>query len=86
MDAALPVQVFEHGEGQAVSIPPGFKLPADKLTMRQDGPRLVIEPARTPPKAAHPANQALVDLLASWDPIDEEIGPIEDLPPDPVNL
>lgn len=85
MDAAWPAEVFQHGEGQAVSIPPGLK-PGDKVTVRQDGPRLVIEPARTVPRAANPANQALVDLLFMLEPIDEEIGPIEDLLPRPVEL
>ena len=86
MGIALPAEVFRHGEGQAVSIPHGLELPGDKVTVRQDGPRLVIEPVRTPPKAAHPANQPLVDLLFTLEPIDEEIGPIEDYPPRSVEL
>jgi putative acetyltransferase len=44
----------------------------------------VVTKSVAPPQAAHPANQGLVDLLASWEPIDEEVGPIEDLPPEPV--
>ena len=86
MGVALPAEVFEHGEGQAVSIPLGLKLPGDKVTIRQDGPRLVIEPVRTPLKAAHPANQKLLDLLATLDPIDEEFPDIEDHPPEPFEL
>ena len=85
MGVAIPAEVFRHGDGQAVSIPAGLELPAGGVTVRQDGPRLVIEP-RTPLKAVNPANQALVDLLMSWEPIDERLGAVDDPPPEPVNL
>lgn len=86
MGTVWPAEVFQHGEGQAVSIPPGLMLPSDKVTIRQDGVRLVIEPVRLPLKAAHPANQPLLDLLATLDPIDEEFPEIEDHPPGPFEL
>lgn len=86
MGLELPAKLFRHLEGQAVAIPPGLELPGEDVVVRQDGHRLVIEPTPTSPKAANPANQALLDLLASWEPMDEEIGPIEDTPPRPVNL
>lgn len=86
MGIELPAKLFRHAEGQAVVIPHGLELPGEDVIVRQDGARLVIEPVPAPLKAANPANQALLDLLASWDPIDEQIGPIEDTPPSPVNL
>ncbi len=86
MGIALPAKVFRHDGGDAVSIPAGLKLPDGQVTVRQDGSRLVIEGGGPPPRAAHPANQALVDLLWTLDPIDEKFGPIDDPPPEPVEL
>jgi antitoxin VapB len=45
--------------------------------MRKDGERLIIEPA---------PRRSLIELLQSWDPIDEELPIIEDRPPEPVDL
>lgn len=84
MSIALPAKLFRTDDGQAVSIPHGLELPGDVAFVRREGGSLVIEPQT--PRAANPANQALVDLLASWDDLDEEIGPIEDYPAEPVNL
>jgi antitoxin VapB len=81
MSVAIPAKVFRHDDGQAVAIPRGLKLPTGDILIRQDGPRLVIEPA-----IQDNPNAALLALLASWDPIDEEIGPIDELPLDPINL
>lgn len=69
-----------------MSIPAGLKLPDGRVTVRQDGSRLVIEAEGPPPRAAHPANQALVDLLWTLEPIDEAFGPIDDPPPEPFEL
>lgn len=86
MGVAIPAEVFRDGDGQAVRIPVGLELPAGRLVIRQDGPRLVIESSRTPLKAAHPSNQLLIDALFSLDPIDEEFEPIADPPPRPVEF
>jgi antitoxin VapB len=45
--------------------------------MRKEGPRLVIEPL---PK------RSLIDLLKTLEPIEEDFGPIDDPPPEPVDL
>lgn len=79
MGVAIPAKVFRHGQGRAVTIPAGLELPTGKVTIRQDGPRLVIEPVASEPNT-------LRELFASWDRLDEEFGPTEDLPPGPVNL
>ena len=83
MDVALRAKVFRNADGQAVSIPPEYEFASGEVIVRREGLRLVLEPA-----VALPENQprTLKELLASWDELDEDIGPIEDQPPEPVNL
>ena len=84
--AAVPHgKLFRHENGQAVSIPLGFELPGKEVAFRREGPRLIIEPLKTV-LSLSPEPKSLKELLATWGPLDEEIGPVEDLPPDPVNL
>ena len=83
---ALPAEIFRTGDRDAITIPLGLELPGEQVTVRQDGARLVIERAGPAPRAAHPANQALVDLVWTLEPIDEEFGPIDDPPPESVEL
>jgi antitoxin VapB len=71
------VRLFKNGRSQAVRIPREFALPGKEAIMRKEGERLIIEPA---PK------RSLIELLDSWDPIDEEFPPIADMPPEPVDL
>jgi antitoxin VapB len=77
LTAARTVKLFRNGRNQAVRIPREFELPGDQAFMRKDGDRLVIEPAR---------DLSLVDWLATLEPLGEEFSPIEDLPPEPVDL
>jgi antitoxin VapB len=65
------------GRSQAVRIPREFELPGKEAIMRKVGERLIIEPAPKP---------SLIELLDSWDPIDEELPPIKDMLPEPVDL
>jgi antitoxin VapB len=46
--------------------------------MRKEGDRLIIE--------AVPPKKSLLELLDSWEPIEEEFPEIEDLPAEPVDL
>jgi antitoxin VapB len=71
------VRLFKNGRSQAVRIPREFELPGKEAIMRKEGERLIIEPA---PK------RSLLELLDSWDPIDEELPPIVDQLPEPVDL
>lgn len=71
------VRLFRNGRNQAVRIPREFELPGDDAIMRKEGGRLVIEPV--PPRS-------LLALLATLKPIDEDFPPIEDRPPEPVDL
>jgi antitoxin VapB len=69
--------LFRNGRNQAVRIPREFELPGEEAIMRKEGPRLVIEPL---PK------RSLIDLLKTLEPIEEDFGPIDDPPPEPVDL
>jgi len=71
------VRLFRNGRNQAVRIPRQFELPGEDAIMRKEGERLIIEPV---PKAS------LLEVLASLAPLGEEFPPIDDLPPDSVQL
>ena len=71
------VRLFKNGRNQAVRIPREFELPGKHAILRKDGERLILEPAR--PKS-------LLALLAKLQPLDETFPPIEDRPPDAVEL
>ena len=72
------VKLFRNGRNQAVRIPREFELPGEDATMRKEGDKLIIEPKLRKP--------SLLELLDSWEPIEEEIGEIADPPPEPVDL
>ena len=65
------VKLFKNGRNQAVRIPRDFELPGEDAIIREDGQRLIIEPA--PPRS-------LLALLATPPTLGEEIPPIEDRP------
>ena len=71
------VKLFRNGRNQAVRIPREFELPGDEAVMRKEGDRLVIEPRR---------RKSFVELLDSWEPIDEEFPPIVELPYEEVEF
>jgi antitoxin VapB len=71
------VKLFRNGRSQAVRIPREFELPGNEAIIRKEGIRLVIEPVQ---------KKSLLELLDSWEPLEEEFPPIEDLPPDKVDL
>jgi antitoxin VapB len=71
------VKLFRNGRNQAVRIPREFELPGEDAIIRKDGGRLIIEPA--PPRS-------LLAILATLEPLDEELPRIEDPPPEPADL
>jgi antitoxin VapB len=72
------VKLFRNGRNQAVRIPREFELPGEDAVMRKDDEgRLVIEPA---------PRKSLLELLDSWEPIDEEFPPIEELPYEHIEI
>lgn len=75
MNIERHVKLFKNGRSQAVRIPREFELPGEDAIMRKEGSRIIIEPAPTP---------SLLARLKTLQPIDDEFGPIDDLPADPV--
>ena len=63
--------LFRNGRNQAVRIPREFALEGTEVLMRKEGDRLVLTPIR---------KNRLLDLLASWTPLDEGLAEVEDLP------
>lgn len=71
------VRLFTNGRNQAVRIPREFELPGDEAVMRKEGDRLIIEPARP---------RSLLAVLASLEPLDEDLSDVADLPIDAAEL
>ncbi len=71
------VRLFKNGRNQAVRIPREFELPGEEAVMRKEGERLIIEPA---------PRKSLLALLATLEPIDEDLAPIAKRPPKPIDL
>ena len=63
---------FRNGRNQAVRIPREFEMDGTQVLIRKDGERLILTPIR---------KNRLLDLLVSWEPLDESWPDIEDSPP-----
>lgn len=77
MNVERHVKLFKNGRSQAVRIPREFELPGENAIMRKEGGRIIIEPAPPP---------SLLARLKTLEPIEDDFGPIDDLPPEPVTL
>ena len=64
--------LFRNGRNQAVLIPREFELEGTEVLMRKEGDRLILTPIR---------KNRLLDLLATWEPLDEGLPDVEDSPP-----
>jgi antitoxin VapB len=64
--------LFRNGRNQAVRIPREFELEGTEVLMRKEGDRLVLIPLR---------KNRLLDLLATWEPLDDGLPEVEDPPP-----
>ena len=71
------VKLFKNGRNQAVRIPREFELPGNDAIMRKDGDKLILEAA--PPRS-------LLALLATLEPLGEELPAIRDNTPDEVDI
>jgi antitoxin VapB len=71
------VRLFRNGRNQALRIPSGFELPGTEVLLRKEGDRLIVEPAK---------RKTLLDLLAGWGPLQNDLPQIEDAAPEPVDL
>jgi antitoxin VapB len=77
MSSERRVKLFKNGRNQAVHIPREFELPGVDAIMRKEGERLIIEPL---------PRKSLLELLATFEQIDEEFPEIDDPPPRRVEL
>jgi len=67
-------RLFRNGRNQALRIPRDFELPGDEVFIHQEGDRLVVRPVSKP--------SGLAELLASWEPIQEDLPDLDEgLPP-----
>lgn len=67
-------RLFRNGRNQAVRIPREFELPGNEVIIHKEGERLILEPVKKP--------NGLAELLASWEPLDEEFPDVDEgLPP-----
>ncbi|ETX13565.1 hypothetical protein OCH239_09810 [Roseivivax halodurans JCM 10272] len=60
---AREARLFRNNRSQAVRIPADFELPGDRVLIRRDGHRLILEPV--------PVGDIL-DFLAAMDPLPED--------------
>lgn len=66
--------LFRNGRNQAVRIPREFEMEGTEVLIRKEGERLILTPVR---------KNRLIDLLASWEPLDEALPDVDDGPPQP---
>ena len=64
--------LFRNGRNQAVRIPRELEMQGTGVLIRKEGDRLILSPLR---------KNRLLDLLASWEPLDEDLPEVEDPPP-----
>ena len=69
MQRERQVRLFRNGRNQALRIPREFELEADEALIHKDGNRLIIEPV---------PRKSLLELLATWEPMDEVFPAMED--------
>jgi antitoxin VapB len=78
MKAERIVRLFRNGSNQVVRIPRDLELRGNQAILRKEGDRLIVEPMPRP---------SLLELLSTWEPLDEELPEIENLEPvEDVNL
>jgi antitoxin VapB len=71
------IKLFRSGGRQVIHSPREFDLPGTRVLIRKETARLVIEPLR---------ERSLLAVLKTWEPLDEDMSAIADLPADPVNI
>ena len=77
MERGRHVRLFRNGRNQAVRIPRDFELEADEALIHKEGNRLIIEPI---------PRKSLLELLANWEPLDEDFPTMEDSPVEPEEI
>lgn len=77
MHAERRISIFRNGSNQAVRIPREFELDSTEVVIRKEGDSLILTPVR---------RNRLLDLVRSWEPLDEEWPEISDPPPQERDL
>jgi antitoxin VapB len=72
MQQVRTASLFRNGRNQALRIPREFEFEGTEVIVRKEGTRLIIDPVKTKP--------TLLELLATFEALDEEFPTIEDLP------
>lgn len=72
MKTERKVRLFRNGRNQAVRIPRDLELPGSEALLHKEGERLIVEPMPRP---------SLLELLSTWEPLDEEFPEVDDLEP-----
>ena len=70
-------RLFRNNRSQAVRIPADWEMPGERVVIRRDGERLILEPVRP---------RGLLGLLSSWEPMDEALADPADPPPAPEDV
>lgn len=70
--------LFRNGRNQAIRIPREFELEGTQAIVRKEGNYLIIEPL--------PSGNGLLDLLAGWEALDEDLPDVSDPPPAPEEV
>lgn len=85
-DSPRPVRLFRNGANQAVRIPKEFELPGKDALIHREGNKLIIEPVQ--PKLVKGSAAALLAVLSTMEPIDEEFPDVDEglLPLDDIDL
>ena len=83
---ARHVSLFRNGANQAVRIPKEFELPGKDALIHREGNMLIIE--RVLPKLVEGSAAALLAVLSTMEPIDEEFPDVGEglLPLDDIDL
>ena len=71
------VSLFKNGRNQALRIPREFELPGNEAIIRKEGACLIIEPVQ---------RKSLLELLGTWDPLEEDLPAILGLTAEAVNI
>ncbi len=72
MQTERHVRLFRNGRNQAVRIPRDLEIDGNEAIIRKEGNRLILEPVSN--------KNALLELLKTLEPIQEEIPEMEDPP------
>lgn len=77
MQSQRIVRLLRIGRDQVLPIPEEMELPGEEARLRWEGSRLIVEPVAGP---------SLLNLIASWEPLEENFPEVADPLPEPVLL